>query len=900
MDSDVLGVGLEPFGISPDPRFVYFDPKLRRDHQLLLDGLRNGIGLAIVSGERGVGKTMLLHCLAEELDAADHLVVYLSCLGGPSLDEIMVAFGVQVGFRGQSETNQEAENRISLAGMLRSIGVCGNTAILLLDDADSLTAETLSALLAMLKADTNDDAAVSIVLAGSQDLARRLDRIRDRPGDQHEAHVSLTPLSLRDVESYVLHRLQMAGYGGTQVLMSEAIARVAHYSHGNPQAINRICRAAMVIAAGQSRKAVSAQVIDQVAPSGDEGRPPETMRPEAIKPEAIKIEHERRPPQVNAGLDKVRETVASANSRRHGVSPRFQAARPTFTPTASDEALTRERADRVIAGASIDAPNEKNRTLGSEMPSGRDLTSHVLVDAKDLTRARVRGHGRKRWAALGVLSVVGAVAVYLLADGQTNDKASLSPDVPANSGEDTSRTESLAGPAQSGEVSSPSGVVRSPAPERNETALSEASGSPLEKAVLMGDVKAIAALLDAGADINAPIADGGTLLMVAADKGDEAMVRYLIDRGANPSLGTSNTDSESGFSTAAGTSAPGMPQASGGPAARENAIVAMTHEGSEMEGQIGKSDLGVTPLIAAARAGHADVVYALLTAGAKVNAADARGQTPLMAAVDVGDKESVRLLLMRDADIHAVDDTGRSALDIAREKNRPDLVHLISTRAEPVSPETAATQLSAPPQQAKVDAKSLELEGAAMMQPQPRERSRAEGESAPGAMRAEGESAPGAMRAEGESAPGAIKNRARATQTQKYLRDLGYDPGPVDGVPGSKTQSAVRSFQRDQGIKVDGQITASLLMSLAAEAGTREARQMTAEMPAKTAPAPKTQNFFHAMLSELQKLRGLDFNSTENPAKIYEYCGKNADNWIFDKGIGETVYCKNYLQKKNL
>jgi hypothetical protein len=75
---------------------------------------------------------------------------------------------------------------------------------------------------------------------------------------------------------------------------------------------------------------------------------------------------------------------------------------------------------------------------------------------------------------------------------------------------------------------------------------------------------------------------------------------------------------------------------------------------------------------------------------------------------------------------------------------------------------------------------------------------------------------------------------------------------------------------------------------------------MTAEMPAKTASALKTQNFFHAMLSELQKLRGLDFNSAEDPAKIYEYCGKNADNWIYDKGIGETIYCKNYLRKKNL
>jgi hypothetical protein len=380
----------------------------------------------------------------------------------------------------------------------------------------------------MSQGDTSKGAAVSIVLAGSLDLARRLDRIRDQLPEQSEVNISLTPLSPRDVESYVLNRLHMAGFGGNQVFLSEAIARVARYSHGNPQAINRICRAAMVIAAGQSRETVSAQVVDQVATNGDGGRPQETMRPETIK-----IEHERRPPQVNAELDRVRETVASANSRRHGVLSRLQTAGPAFTPTTSDEALTRERADQVFAGA----PSGINHTDGSAMPSGRDLTSQVLVDARDLRRAPARGNGRKRWAALGVLSMVGAVVIYLFADGETNDKTSIRSDIPASSGEDTSPTNSVAASAPSRAVSSPSEDERSPAPERIETTPHETTGSPLENAVLLGDVKAVAALLDAGADINAPVADGGTLLTVAAGQGDETLVREHNARGADPARG---------------------------------------------------------------------------------------------------------------------------------------------------------------------------------------------------------------------------------------------------------------------------------------------------------------------------------------------------------------------------
>ncbi len=49
---------------------------------------------------------------------------------------------------------------------------------------------------------------------------------------------------------------------------------------------------------------------------------------------------------------------------------------------------------------------------------------------------------------------------------------------------------------------------------------------------------------------------------------------------------------------------------------------------------------------------------------------------------------------------------------------------------------------------------------------------------------------------------------------QRSLTQLGYGPGPVDGTLGDRTRSAIRSFQRDSGLPVDGDGTESLLARL--------------------------------------------------------------------------------------
>ena len=59
---------------------------------------------------------------------------------------------------------------------------------------------------------------------------------------------------------------------------------------------------------------------------------------------------------------------------------------------------------------------------------------------------------------------------------------------------------------------------------------------------------------------------------------------------------------------------------------------------------------------------------------------------------------------------------------------------------------------------------------------------------------------------------------ARVRRVQTALAARGYDVGPVDGIIGSRTAAAIRAFQSDQGIALDGRLTAGLIERLEGDA----------------------------------------------------------------------------------
>ena len=139
---------------------------------------------------------------------------------------------------------------------------------------------------------------------------------------------------------------------------------------------------------------------------------------------------------------------------------------------------------------------------------------------------------------------------------------------------------------------------------------------------------------------------------------------------------------------------------------------------------------------------------------------------------------------------------------------------------------------------------------------------------------------------------------ARVAEAQRLLTRLGYDPGDADGVYGSRTEEAVRTFQRRMGAAADGRISDGLLARMrhdVQEAATRDNRRPPLtppqERPAQVAAPP---GLMGTILAQVQRVVGPTLNGVKRPDQLRAYCRAQPETWIFDEGRNDLVYCGAY------
>jgi type II secretory pathway predicted ATPase ExeA len=254
-----------PFGISPEPEFFFPTPGHNEALAALYHAVRGHKGFAVLTGEVGTGKTLLLRCLLDRLRQSDD-VAYAYVFNGllsPSefLQYIARDFGLPASGKNKSELLAD------LSKFVVERGTKQLTTVLVVDEAHHLSVDILEEIRLLTNLETSHDKLLQVLLVGQPELDEKLDSSVLRQLKQRVAHrARLVPLTLDETKGYIERRLQIAGAGSEGTLFpAESIARIYHYSSGIPRLINTICENALITAYARQMPSVTPEIVESAA-----------------------------------------------------------------------------------------------------------------------------------------------------------------------------------------------------------------------------------------------------------------------------------------------------------------------------------------------------------------------------------------------------------------------------------------------------------------------------------------------------------------------------------------------------------------------------------------------------------------------------------------------------------
>jgi type II secretory pathway predicted ATPase ExeA len=252
-----------PFNVNPDPRYLFLTSQTQEALAALTYGIQNRKGFILLTGEVGTGKTTLINRLLDWLRGQRVATAYIfnSRLGVNHLFDFMMA-----DFEIPCESREKSQVLLRLNHWLLDRYRAGETAVLIVDEAQNLSSEVLEEIRLLTNLETSTEKLLQIVLAGQPELEEKLKAPSLRQLRQRiTLRCRTTPLSLEETFGYVAERLRIAGANGEPVFSKEAIETVHLYSRGIPRVVNLLCEHSMISAYVDNLRPVPAHVVEEAA-----------------------------------------------------------------------------------------------------------------------------------------------------------------------------------------------------------------------------------------------------------------------------------------------------------------------------------------------------------------------------------------------------------------------------------------------------------------------------------------------------------------------------------------------------------------------------------------------------------------------------------------------------------
>jgi len=263
MYKEFFGLRANPFNVNPDPRYLFLTRHTEEALACLTYGIQSRKGFVLLTGEVGTGKTTLINKLLEWLrvQQVPTAFVFNSRLNVPQfLDYMMADFGIP------TESRSKSQILLRLYNWLLDRYRAGETAVLIVDEAQGLSDELLEEIRMMTNLETFTEKLLQIVLVGQPELEQKLKQPNLRQLRQRLTLRAKTyPLTAEETKSYVAQRLRIAGWDGQQIFDSESLLAIHQYSCGIPRVVNLVCEHCLVSAFVDQQRIVTANVVEVVA-----------------------------------------------------------------------------------------------------------------------------------------------------------------------------------------------------------------------------------------------------------------------------------------------------------------------------------------------------------------------------------------------------------------------------------------------------------------------------------------------------------------------------------------------------------------------------------------------------------------------------------------------------------
>jgi len=257
-----FGLRENPFNISPDPRYLSFNPQIQGALDAIAGGIKSGQGLMLLTGEVGTGKTSLTNYLLNWLrqQQIPTSFIFNSRLNVDDLyDFALFDFGISC------ESANKTIKHSKLISWLFTRFPTRKIPILMIDEAQGLPSAVLEEIL-LLNLETSQNKLLQIVLVGQPELEAKLAK-----PELHQLRQRITvegkirPLNSAETALYIQRRLRVAGSHDESIFQADALNIVHSYSRGIPRIINILCEHALINAYSEQIRKVTPKIVDEVA-----------------------------------------------------------------------------------------------------------------------------------------------------------------------------------------------------------------------------------------------------------------------------------------------------------------------------------------------------------------------------------------------------------------------------------------------------------------------------------------------------------------------------------------------------------------------------------------------------------------------------------------------------------